>query len=102
MRTQAYFAVMLRPLPGKGALPLPTLVPSAVYLQVLTENEIREGLKSDALVRFYSKNNQVTGKTMATHIWMGDYHVREDYSVASFAQLAQNSKGVKRIGVLQS
>ena len=102
MRTQAYFAVMSRPLPGKGALPLPTLVPSAVYLQVLTENEIREGLKSDALVRFYSKNNQVTGKTMATHIWMGDYHVREDYSVASFAQLAQNSKGVKRIGVLRA
>lgn len=102
LRTQAYFAVMLRPLPGKGALPLPTLVPSAVYLQVLTENEIREGLKSDALVRFYSKNNQVTGKTMATHIWMGDYHVREDYSVASFAQLAQNSKGVKRIGVLRA
>jgi len=102
LREQVYFAVLSEPLAGKGALPLPSLDQTTVYLQVLAEEEMREWLKSNAVVRFYGKNNQVTGKTMATHIWMGDYHVRGDYRVASFAQLAQNSKGVKRIGVLRA
>jgi CRISPR-associated protein Csm1 len=44
----------------------------------------------------------VTGKTLATNIWMGDYHVRDARLVASFESLANASKGVKRIGVLRA
>ena len=102
LKAQVYFAILPQPLEHRGALPLPDLDQETAYLQVLTEPEMRKLLGSGTPVRFYSKNNQVTGTTMATHIWMGDYHVRGDYTVATFAQLAQKSKGVKRIGVLRA
>lgn len=102
LKEQSYFAIVSQRLAERGSLPLPTLNQPTAYLQVLTETEMRDWLKRGMPIRFYSKNNQVTGKTMATHIWMGDYHVRGDYTVATFAQLAQKSKGIKRIGVLRA
>ncbi|MBO5302321.1 MAG: type III-A CRISPR-associated protein Cas10/Csm1 [Peptococcaceae bacterium] len=102
LKPDSYFAILRNAIAGKGALPMPKYDGSTVYLQVLSEKEMKEFLKESDVVRFYSKNNQVTGQTMATYIWMGEYHVRGDYSVASVADLAKAGKGVQRIGVLRA
>lgn len=102
MKSDSYFAILQYALEEKGALPMPTQEGNTVYLQILNDAEVRNHLKTNRVIRFYSKNAQVTGQTMATQIWMGDYHVREKNVIANFKQLADNSMGVKRIGVLRA
>lgn len=102
--SEMYFAVFYEAKANEGCLPLPRADGDTVYLKMTSEKILKELLKnaSPNLIRFYSKNNQVTGSSMATHIWMGDYHIREENMIATFEQMAQRSKGVKRIGVLRA
>lgn len=103
IKGDGYFAVLAKPLSGHAALPLPDLSSTGdVYLQMLPKAQMLKQLETQQVVRFYGKNEMVTGEALATHIWMGDYHVRIDNAVATFEQLAKSSQGVKRIGILRA
>lgn len=104
LASDKYFSVFYAVKDADKCLPLPNAEGETVYLQMKSYNELKDLLENHSpnLIRYYSKNNQVTGHNMATHIWMGDYHVREDEMIATFEQMAQRSKGVKRIGVLRA
>lgn len=99
-----YFSVFYAVKDNDKCLPLPNADGDTVYLKITSKESLEDLLKNTStnLIRFYSKNNQVTGLNMATHIWMGDYHIREENMVATFEQMAQCSKGIKRIGVLRA
>ena len=103
VKEDSYFAIIENPIVEKAWLPLPSIKEkTSVFLQVLSEIEVREQLKDHGIHRFYGKNRMSTGQTLATHIWMGDYHVHEDGRMATFEALAQKSQGVKRIGILRA
>lgn len=102
IKSEGYLAILYKPILGHGALPLPKLHGQDVYLQMLDDRAVRQALIGENMVRFYSKNEMVTGQRLATRIWIGDYHVREGHSVATFEHLAQNSQGINRIGVLRA
>lgn len=99
-----YFSVFYAVKDNDKCLPLPNADGDTVYLKMTSKKSLEDLLKNTStnLIRFYSKNNQVTGHSMATHIWMGDYHISEENMIATFEQMAQCSKGVKRIGVLRA
>lgn len=102
--SEQYFSVFYAVKDNDTCLPLPNADGDTVYLKMASKKSLEDLLKNHStnLIRFYSKNKQVTGLNMATHIWMGDYHIREDNMIATFEQMAQYSKGVKRIGVLRA
>lgn len=102
IKGEGYFAVLREPITKHGVLPLPNIEGEDVYLQIMDEKMMRENLHKQQTIRFYSKNKLVTGRTMATNIWMGDYHVRNEHAAATFEHLAQSSQGIKRIGVLRA
>lgn len=57
----------------------------------------------EIVVRIYSKNIYRTGFTLATRLWLGDYAVsNQDGDLKTFAELAESSAGIGRIGVLRA
>lgn len=85
------------PLPGKDG---------DVFLAAVKEEE----LSADAeIIRLYIKNELTLGKTVATHLWMGDYITKNDADhPVEFTELAKSSggskeaKSIERIGVLRA
>jgi len=74
------------------------LLPFDNYMIMEKEEELKKRLKSDDnYVRSYSKNKMFTGYNVSTKLWIGDY-----CNGTSFEELANGSKGVKRIGVMRA
>ena len=87
-----FFAVTSNP--GKSALPLPF----GVFLTAGSAADLRERMAGDeGYVRAYGKNKMFSGKHIAAKIWVGNYTTGE-----SFEELARQSEGIERIGILRA
>lgn len=87
-----FFAVSLKK--TENSLPLP----GDYYLTSENQDSLKRKMQEDDyFVRSYSKNKMFTGKYMATKLWVGNYSSGKD-----FKQLAEESTGVDRIGVLRA
>ena len=86
-----YFTVMSEP--NKDALPLP----ENRYLAADTKESLLKRMESENYVRCYTKNEIYTGKHVTTKLWVGDYTTGD-----TFEKLAEQAKGVERIGILRA
>jgi len=85
------------PIFSKNGEPL-YMVPISVQTAKQILNKSRE-----QVVRIYSKNAYRTELPFATKLWMGDYAIANiNGEVKTFAELAECSAGVKKIGVLRA
>ncbi len=87
------------------SLPLFSSGGEELYFSAFKVDEVQELLKKgeDKVVRIYSKNTYRTGFSLATKLWLGDYAVTtQDGDLKTFAQLAESSGGIGRIGVLRA
>lgn len=88
---------------GDKYLPLVSGEKTKLYLQVMPVSSIQDMINDNRenLIRFYRINESDARLTQATRLWMGDYCAKnEDGSLKTFEELAQESVGIKRIGVL--
>lgn len=88
-----YFVILCEP--QEYALPLP----GNRYLVVVSGNHIKEAMQKENYVRCYTKNNFYTGKLVTTKLWVGDYVAKD---ATTFEELAEKSKGIKKIAVLRA
>lgn len=86
-----FFTVICKP--EENALPLP----GNMYLVTDTEESLRIRMTKDDYVRSYTKNKIYTGKHVTTKLWVGDYANGD-----TFEDLANQSEGVKRLGILRA
>lgn len=86
-----YFTILNKSEPD--ALPLP----GNQYLVADSEKELRTCMETPVYKRCYTKNSIYTGKHVTTKLWVGDYSAKE-----TFEELAKQSKGIKRIGILRA
>lgn len=78
----------------EGTLPLP----GDMYLTGYSKEKLLKRIKeSNSIVRIYSKNDYYTGINVATKIWVGNYTQGQ-----TFEELAESSKGIKRIGIFRA
>lgn len=87
------------------ALPLFAGNGEKLYCYAAQEDKVRHILGQDPeqIVRVYSKNEFRTGLSLATKLWLGDYSaLNPEGDLKTFAQLAESSHGIKRIGVLRA
>lgn len=76
------------------------------YLQAIPESKVEQEC-TDA-IRVYVKNKILTGRNIATRLWMGDYVTRKDNHVMEFEDLAElagggaDGTGIKRLGVMRA
>lgn len=78
---------------------------SNLYLHAMTEEKAREILKKDKdkILRIYSKNTFRTGLALSSKLWMGDFYAKnQDGNLKTFEELAKQSAGIDRIGVLRA
>ncbi len=73
------------------------ILPNGRFVYPVSEDKPIETIKSDNVVRFYSKNKMYTGLGLATKLWMADY-----VSSGDFAELAKSAVGIERIAVLRA
>ena len=72
-------------------------LPFGRYLVADTEQSLRSHMEKDSYVRCYTKNKIYTGKHVTTKLWVGNYTTGD-----TFEKLAEQSSGVKRLGVLRA
>ena len=77
-------------------------LPFEKYLTMEDENSLREILEESFFIRAYSKNNSYAGYKVATKVWIGDYNKKGDDIELTIEDLAKESLGVERIGVLRA
>ncbi len=95
-KKQSFFAVLSDKAKCDGLLELPF----DCYLEAASEEKLRERIASeDIYKRSYVKNSMFTGKSVATHIWVGNY-TKEN--VRDFEALASASTGIDRLGILRA
>lgn len=87
---------------GTEGVILPNYNGDNCYLKSVEPEILRKYLKDNLVRHFYTKNVLTTGEFDAGHIWMGDYHWQKDGEIVSFADLADNATGIKRIGILRA
>lgn len=88
----AFFTVSLKK--SEDALPLP----GGCYLTSDSEKTLKIKMQQDdSFVRAYSKNKLVTGKDIATKLWVGNYTDGK-----TFEEYAENAEGIKRLGVIRA
>ena len=89
------FATILRENEGGSCMELPF----AKFMLLESEENVKRRLKEkpDSYVRCYSKNRMFTGYSVATKLWVGDYH-----KGGSFRDFVAKAEGIKRIGVLRA
>ncbi len=79
---------------NENGLPLP----GGFELVADDEMTLKYRMENDSqYVRCYGKNVMYTGKHMASRLWVGDYTTGQ-----SFEELADDSEGIQRIGVLRA
>ena len=90
----AFFTVVSEKEPGALKLPLD------YYLIAEDEKNLTERLLNNdkTFVRTYGKNKMYTGKRVSNKLWVGNYHS----DCNTFEDMADCSKGIKRIGVLRA
>ena len=90
----AFFTVVSEKEPGALKLPLD------YYLIAEDEKNLTERLLNNdkTFVRTYGKNRMYTGKRVSNKLWVGNYHS----DCNTFEDMADCSKGIKRIGVLRA
>lgn len=90
----AFFTVVSEKEPGALKLPLD------YYLVAENEKNLTERLlnNDNTFVRTYGKNKMYTGKRISNKLWVGNYHS----DCNTFEDMADCSKGIKRIGVLRA
>lgn len=89
-----FFSIVREEEKDKDKLPLP------FGYSMVTDNERSLKARMQAgenYCRVYSKNKMVSGKYLATKLWVGDYTTGE-----TFEQLARKSEGIERIGILRA
>lgn len=80
---------------GSRQIPLPC----GKQLLAQSENELRKSMSQDtAYVRSYRKNRFVTGQSVSTHLWVGDYTMKG----MSTEEYADSAQGIDRIAVLRA
>jgi len=87
------------------SLPLFSSKGEDLYFYAFKVDKVKELLKKspNKVVRIYSKNNFRTGFSLATKLWLGEYAAtNHEGDLKSFAELAESSRGIKRIGVLRA
>ena len=89
-----------------GSVPLPGLTREA-FLVAASLADVQE--RTIPLTRLYVKNKELTGESLATHLWLGDYAVRDETGhVLEMDALAASSSGISstggiaRLGVLRA
>ena len=88
-----------------NALPLYSAQGETQYLYPLRVAKVRQLLQDtpEKVIRIYSKNSFNTGLSLSTKLWMGDYASRTpEGELKTFAELAHDSRGIERIGVLRA
>lgn len=92
--------------PEPGSVPLPGLRQES-YLSVTNLQRLQK--EQIPFSRLYVKNQALTGKELATHLWMGDYTARDaKMHVLEFEDLAMASsgigqdRGIPRLGILRA
>ncbi len=96
---------VLRQQPASPSLQLLSATEKGYYLLPVKYQQAMEILKKepDNVVRFYSKNTYRTDLPYSSRIWMGDFSAKtEDGNLKTFAELAEASQGIERIGVLRA
>ena len=73
------------------------ILPNNKVLFSMSKSELKEFMKKDSYVRTYTKNKLHTGKDVDSNLWVGDYTLGQN-----FDELEQQSKGIKRLGVLRA
>jgi len=99
------FLVTDKVVENSASILLPNITSEEAYLNILKKEEARRYLEENEAhcIRVYGKNEGLIGFNIATKLWFGDYFKKsEDGSVASFPELAEASKGIKRLGVLRA
>lgn len=87
-----YFTVMSDR--SEDALPLP----GECYLTSDDDGSLKIKMQQgDHFVRAYSKNKMVTGKHIATKLWVGNYTDGK-----TFEEYAQESEGIRRLGIIRA
>ena len=87
-----FFSVILQE--TEDALPLP----SGYYLVPDSEKSLRQRMERDQyFVRAYGKNKMVTGRQIATKLWVGDYAAKK-----TFEEFAKEAQGIERIAILRA
>lgn len=89
-----------------GAVPLPGLNRTA-YLSAESLADVQKGMVP--LERLYVKNEALTGERLATHLWLGDYTMRDEHghilefeSLSALSSGLSPSGGIPRLGVLRA
>lgn len=87
----------------KKGLPLPATGNQAYSLHALNEDELNK-CSIETIKRLYTKNASQIGNLFATNLWVGDYNTRSlsEEKTADFLYLAEQSQGIKRLGVLRA
>jgi CRISPR-associated protein Csm1 len=89
----------------KGMIPLPSISDQQIGLSIegFSSWQKRHN-KERAYYRVYTVNQLMTGANMATNLWVGNYNIKnaDGSGLIDFKQLAQNSTGIKRLGVLRA
>lgn len=90
-------------------LPLPSWDGHAYSLLSMDNNELLKFYNGSNIKRLYTKNSAETGTLLATNLWVGDYITHnlqqknsKDGKTADFEYLAEQSRGIKRLGVLRA
>jgi CRISPR-associated protein Csm1 len=104
IKEESLFAISKKKITAP-ALPLFSAQGERLFLSVFSEAKIKKILQEDPpkIIRIYSKNTFRTGLSLATKLWMGDYAAMTgEGDLKTFAQLADSSSGIKRLGVLRA
>lgn len=72
-------------------------LPKGKYLEVDKEKNVKKKMLYNYYVRSYCKNKMYTGLGISSKVWVGDYQKGR-----SFKELADGSRGIKRLGVLRA
>ena len=91
---------------SERSMPLPAYG-GGRFLTAITKAEAEK--RNSGIRRIYIKNEMLTGQSVATRLWYGDYVTRNgrgtvlDFSeLASLAGADDDGKGIKRLGVLRA
>lgn len=100
LQQNAVLAVETGEAPG---LALPSLHDEPCALTMADVPAVTAAAKQGLVKRLYVKNAMETGGLLATHLWVGDYAVRQkDRTVMDFHHMAAASDGIKRLAVLRA
>ena len=97
--------VVTRTVLNGTSLPLFSSQGEQLYFHASKAGKVKELLQKspEQVVRVYSKNSYLTGFSLATKLWLGDYAATsQEGDLKTFNELAACSRGIERLGVLRA